>query len=320
MQGAAPSGRIALVVHGGAWDIPTHDADAHVEGLYQALARGRRLLERGAPALDVVEEVVASMEAHGAFDAGRGAVLDRDGAAQLDAGIMCGESLRWGAVANVRALPHPVRAARRLLEHDGQARLLVSEGAERWAAEAGLLPVAPARLVSDREQARYEALRAADAYHTSQAFAGAASPPVEAAPQGTVGCVALDSRGCLAAGTSTGGAPYAPAGRVGDSPLVGSGFYADEAAGVSATGWGEALATVQIAARTAALVDAGARPDNAAAQELSRMRQRVVWPGAAEATGGLIVMGADGSAGWAFTTPRMARGGWAEGRDAWAAV
>ena len=311
MQRTPPAGAPALIVHGGAWDIPDADLDDHLDGLRMAVARGRALLERGRSALDVVEEVVAAMERHGAFDAGRGAVLDRDGAAQLDAGIMCGATLRWGAVANVRTLPEPVRIARRLLDADGQARLLVADGAERFAAEAGLPAVDPARLVHPREMARYEALREASAFHTSDAFAG---------PRGTVGCVALDADGRLAAATSTGGAPLAPPGRVGDAPLVGSGFYADGAAAASATGWGEALATVQICARAVALVDAGARPADAAAQELGRMREAIRWAGASPATGGLIVLAADGTPGWAFTTPRMARAGWATGQEGWAEV
>ncbi len=310
--GTPPAGAPALVVHGGAWDIPDAELADHLDGLRTAIARGRQLLERGRPALDVAEEVVAAMERHGAFDAGRGAVLDRDGAVQLDAGIMCGATLRWGAVAGVRTLPEPVRVARRLLDGDSQARLLIADGAERFAAEAGLPAVDPARLVHPREAARYEALRAEAAFHTSGAFAGA--------PRGTVGCVALDASGCLAAATSTGGAPFAPPGRVGDAPLVGSGFYADGAAAASATGWGEALATVQVCARAVALVDAGARPADAAAQELARMRERVRWHGASPATGGLVMLAADGTPGWAFTTPRMARAGWAAGQEAWAEV
>ena len=311
-----PGGRPALVIHGGAWDIPDAELDAHLDGLRTAVARGRALLERGRPALDVAEEVVAAMERHGGFDAGRGAVLDRDGAAQLDAGIMCGATLRWGAVAGVRSLPEPVRVARRLLEADGQARLLIADGAERFAAEAGLPAVDPARLVHPREAARYESLCAAAAFHTSEVFAG----PTAGGPRGTVGCAVLDADGRLAAATSTGGAPLAPPGRVGDAPLVGSGFYADGAAAATATGWGEALATVQICARTVWVVDGGARPADAAAQELARMRETIRWTGASSATGGLVVLAADGTPGWAFTTPRMARAGWAAGQEEWAEV
>ncbi len=313
-----PPARPALIVHGGAWDIPDADLDDHLDGLRGAIARGRRVLERGGTALDAAEAAVIAMETHPAFDAGRGSVLDQDGQAQLDAGMMCGATLRWGAVANVRSLDHPVRAARMLLEDaDGLAfgaRLLVGEGAERFAAEAGLPHVAPERLVVPRELARFEALRADPDYHPSRAIAG------PDAPRGTVGAAALDASGRLAAATSTGGTPYARAGRVGDTPLVGSGFYADAHAATLATGWGEALATVQICARTALRIAAGAAPGDAARDALEAMGEAVRWPGTARAAGGLIALRADGTAGWAFTTPRMARGGWAAGTEEWADI
>ena len=326
-SGATRPARPALLVHGGAWDIPDAECADHRDGLLAALAHGRRVLDRGGSALDAAEAAVVAMEAHPAFDAGRGAVLDRDGQPQLDAGIMCGATLRWGAVANVRALGHPVRAARLLLDDDAQARLLVGEGAERFAAEAGLPHVAPERLVVDRERDRYHRLMADAAFHTSRAFAGPPDAPPDVPPgalpdhpRGTVGAVALDAAGRLAAATSTGGTPYARPGRVGDSPLVGSGFYADGHAALSATGWGEAIATVQLCARAAARIESGDTPETAAAHALARMEAAVRWPGAARATGGLIALGADGAGGWAFTTPRMARGGWTAGGEPWADV
>lgn len=315
--------RPALLVHGGAWDIPDDELDAHLDGLARALAHGRRVLEAGGSALDAVEAAVVALEAHPAFDAGRGAVLDRDGQPQLDAGVMCGQTLRWGAVANVRALDHPVRAARLLLDDPAGARLLVGEGAERFAAEMGLPHVAPASLVVGREQERYGRLRADPTYSPSAAIAGppagtAAGPPDH--PRGTVGAVALDADGRLAAAISTGGMPYARPGRVGDTPVVGSGFYADAHAALCATGWGEAILTVQLCARTAMRIESGAGPESAAAEALGRMEAAVRWPGAGRATGGLIALRADGTGGWAFTTPRMARGGWASGSEPWTAV
>lgn len=277
------------------------------------------MLDAGESALDAVEAAIVALEAHPAFDAGRGAVLDRDGGVQLDAGMMCGATLRWGAVANVRGLNHPVRAARLLLDDaDGSAfgaRLLVGEGAERYAAEAGLPFVAPERLVVARERDRYERLRAGPPVHPSAAIAG---PPES--PRGTVGAVALDAQGRLAAATSTGGMPFARGGRVGDSPIVGSGFYADGAAALSATGWGEAIATVQLSARAAARVEAGRAPSEAASEALARMGSAVRWPGVDRATGGLIALAADGTGGWAFTTPRMARGGWTAGSEPWTEI
>ncbi len=310
----------ALLVHGGAWDIPHDETAAHVEGLTDALARGRSLLDAGASALETVAETVAVLEAHPAFDAGRGAVLDRSGQAQLDAGLMCGATLRWGAVAHVRRVGHPVRVARRLLEDDGQARLLVGAGAEAFAEEAGFDLVENETLIVARERTRFDRLRAAERFHTSRAFSGETGE-VPKAPRGTVGCVALDDEGRLAAATSTGGAPYVRPGRVGDSPLVGCGYYADAEAAASATGWGEAIAAVLLCGRAVDAVAAGASPDAAAVAGLERMRQRVQGPGergaAGPATGGLIVLDRHGRGGWAFTTPRMARGGWRSGGDPW---
>ena len=297
------AGQPALVVHGGAWDIPDAEVAAHASGVLLAVLRGRQLLESGRPALDVVVEVVAILEGDPTFDAGRGAVLDRDGLAQLDAGVMDGATLEWAAVANVRETPNPVRVARRLLDHEGQARLLVGDGAERFAAEEGFPSVAPQSLVVDRERDRH-ARRLADA----------------GAPHGTVGCVALDQSGRLAAATSTGGSPFARGGRVGDSPIVGAGFFADGAAAASATGWGESILTVQLTARACAGVGAGRDPGDTAGRELDVMAERVRWRNGTPSTGGLIVLGADGQGGWAFTTPRMARGGWSHGHDAWSAV
>ena len=304
-----------VLVHGGAWDVPADETGAHLDGLDRALRVGRRGLEAGRGALDVVTDVVAALEAHPAFDAGRGAVLDRDGLPQLDAGLMEGERLRWGAVANVRRLAHPIRAARALLEADGQARLLVAEGAERFAAEVGLPAVDPRALVVERETERYRRLTSHPDFHTSAAFAGAMD-----VPRGTVGCVVLDGEGRLAAGTSTGGAPLTRSGRVGDSPIPGAGFYADATAAASATGWGEAILTAGLAGAAVRSVGAGLEAHDAARRAVADMAERVRWPGASTATGGLILADAGGRAGWAFSTPRMARGWWRPGLEAEASL
>ncbi|MDX1531549.1 MAG: isoaspartyl peptidase/L-asparaginase, partial [Rhodothermales bacterium] len=307
-SGATGPGRPALLVHGGAWAIPDHETAAHRDGLRLAVGRGREMLEAGASALDVVEAVVAALEAHGAFDAGRGAVLDRSGRPQLDAGLMCGATHRWGAVAHVRQLADPVRAARLLLESDGQARLLVGADAETFAVERGLRLVPNASLITERERRRFEGLRADEQFHTSRAFSG------EDAPRGTVGCVALDGGGRLATATSTGGAPYARPGRVGDSPLVGAGYYAGAEAAASATGWGEAIATVLLCGRAVDAVANGAQPVAAAEGGLTRMARTVQGPGgrgaASPAPGGLMLNDRSGRGGWAFTSPRMARAAW----------
>ncbi len=227
---------------------------------------------------------------------------------------MCGATHRWGAVANVRRIAHPIRVAHRLLGGDGQERLLVGPGAEAFAEEAGFALIDNDALIVERERERFARLRDEAAFHTSRAFSGEN-------PRGTVGCVALDGNGRLAAATSTGGAPFTRPGRVGDSPLVGSGYYADTDAAASATGWGEAIAAVLLCGRAVDAVAAGATPDAAASAGLDRMGRDVQGPGergvAGPATGGLIVLDRHGRGGWAFTTPRMARGGWRAGADPW---
>ena len=305
-HGAVPGDGPVVLVHGGAWDIPDRDLAAHRDGLARALRVARHHAETGAAALAVAVEAVAALEAHPAFDAGRGAVLDRDGLPQLDAGVMDGADRRWGAVANVRAVASPIRAARALLDADGQARLLVADGAERFAAEVGLPAVDPSAHVVPRERERYDRLRAHPDFGSGR-WAGQMDVPRGDAPQGTVGCVVRDADGRVAAATSTGGAPLTRAGRVGDSPVPGAGYLATARGGASATGWGEAILTVQLSARAVGALP-GLAPADAARQSLAHMAEVVRWAG--PATGGLIVVGADGRAGWAFSTPRMARAWW----------
>jgi beta-aspartyl-peptidase (threonine type) len=312
-----PANHVGLLVHGGAWDIPDNEVAAHQDGLHQALARGAVLLQDGASAQDVVAEVVAVMEGHGAFDAGCGAVLTRDGTVELDAGLMDGTTLAYAAVACVRRIAHPVHLAQRLLQRgEGQVRVMVGEGAEWFASDEGLPLIDNAALVCPRERQRYEQLRAAAHYHVSHAFLAAA----DRGPQGTVGCVARDRTGQLAAATSTGGTPFRPAGRVGDTPLPGCGFYADTHAAASATGWGEAIAAVLLCGRAVDAAGAGLAPEAVVRTRLAHLHARIHNRDGQGATAGLILLHADGRGAWAFTTPRMARGAWFEGGEAWVMV
>lgn len=297
-----------VLAHGGAWNIPDSVLEAHEHGLRRALRLGERAITRGHAALEVAVEVVAALEDAGTFDAGRGAVLDLDGLPQLDAGVMDGPTMRWGSVANVRTLPNPVRAARALLEAEGQARLLVGEGAERFAAERGLPAVPPHAMIHPRERQRYDRVLQYRLDHPGDLEAGAMD-----VPRGTVGCVVRDLEGGLAAATSTGGAPLTRPGRVGDSPIVGSGFFADSFAAASATGWGEAISTVQLCARAAQRVEDGLEVGAAARGVLEDMAARVKW--SLPATGGVLLADARGRAAWAFSTSRMARGVWRPGSD-----
>jgi len=235
------------------------------------------------------------------FDAGVGSVLNRDGDVELDAAVMDGYTLRSGAVAAVRRVRNPIALARRVLE--SQVILLVAQGAERFAESVGIPFCDPAELVVERERLRWQELQEQGNYRTQDAFGATkndASPKLTH-PSDTVGCVALDSQGRLAAGTSTGGTANKLPGRVGDSPLIGAGLYADNATGgCSTTGWGESIMKVLLAKTATDLIGAGHEPMAAARAAVDVLAERV------GGLGGCILLDAQGRPGFAFNTPRMA--------------
>jgi beta-aspartyl-peptidase (threonine type) len=287
-----------LVVHGGAGDIPDDAVEAHVAGVRAALDAGWRMLERNGSAVDAVEAAIAVMEDAEAFDAGLGSVLNRDGRVQLDAMIMDGATLAVGAIGAVETVRNPIRVARVVMEECRQV-YFVGEGAERFAAKHGFQRIDNARLVTSRERLRYEEARelagtgaAIDAWDGGRAIA-----------QDTVGAVALDVHGNLAAGTSTGGTTYKPVGRIGDSSIVGCGGYADnESAAVSCTGEGEAIMRLVLGKWAVDRVADGRTPQEAADAAIERLGSRL------GAGGGLILLDRRGRSGLAFNTPRMAWG------------
>lgn len=288
-----------MLVHGGAGDIPDDAVDAYVAGVRAAIAVGWRILERGGSAVDAVEAAIVVMEDDEAFDAGRGSVLNRDGRVQLDALIMDGASLAAGGVGAVETVRNPIRVARVVMERSPQV-YFVGEGAERFAAEHGFEPIDNAELVTSRERLRFEDARerAAAALEIDLRAVGETG-----FPHGTVGAVALDVRGNLAAGTSTGGTTYKPVGRVGDSSIVGCGGYADnESAAVSCTGEGEAIMRLVLGKWAVDRVAEGLTPQEAAKAAIARLESRL------GAGGGLILLDRLGRAGIAFNTPRMAWG------------
>jgi beta-aspartyl-peptidase (threonine type) len=288
-----------LLVHGGAGAIPDDAVDRYVAGVRAALEVGWAFLERGATAVDAVEAAIAAMEDSGAFDAGRGSVLNQDGRVQLDALIMDGATLAAGAVGAVETVRNPIRVARAVMERSARV-LFVGHGADRFALEQGFEPIDNAELVTPRERRRFEEARA-------NASAGLA-PDVGAAVEGvvahdTVGAVALDVHGNLAAGTSTGGTAYKPVGRVGDSPIIGAGGYADnESAAVSCTGVGEAIMRLVLGKWAVDRVAEGHTPQDAAEAAVERLGSRIA------GHGGLILLDRSGRWGIAFNTPRMAWG------------
>ncbi len=277
--------KLALAVHGGAWDIPAELVEPHRAGVTRALERGWEILTRGGSALAACEAAVTVMEDDPTFDAGIGSHLNRAGCVQLDAILMDGLSLKAGAIAVVERIRNPIQVARLVLEHS-EHMMLVGAGAERFASEMGVKLCDPSELVVTREQMLW----------SKNAESRAANGPA-----GTVGAVALDAKGNVAAGTSTGGPPHKYPGRIGDSPLIGCGCYADNRAGaISTTGWGEAMMKVVMAKTASDLLGTGLDPQAVAEKALALLAERTA------GTGGLIIVDRQGRVGAAFTTPRMA--------------
>jgi beta-aspartyl-peptidase (threonine type) len=286
-----------LVVHGGAWAMPDDAVDAHVRGVQDALAAGWRVLERGGAALDAVEEAVVIMEDDETFDAGRGSFLNRDGKVQLDALIMDGATLRAGGVGCVERLRNPVRAARKILSESPHV-YFVGEGAELFAAEHGVPLCENEDLVIAREVERLRDYQRAAANARPKDGNDLFAPEIS---HDTVGAIALDRDGNIAAATSTGGTLNKAPGRLGDSSLIGCGCYADNlSAAVSTTGWGEPIMKLVLAKWTADRVLAGNLPEWAAEEAMNNLQQRV------NGHGGIIVLNAQGQFGIAHNTPRMA--------------
>jgi L-asparaginase / beta-aspartyl-peptidase len=279
----------AFVVHGGAGNpLPDDRASSdapRLEGVRRACAAGYRLLVAGGSALDAVEAAVRLLEDDPAFNAGTGAALTAAGDVELDASIMDGASLRCGAVAVVKDVRNPVGLARAVMERSPHV-LLAGEGASAFAREVGIPAIDNAALVTPAQRARWE-----------RAVRGAAAP----VRHGTVGAAARDLRGHLAAATSTGGTSLKRPGRIGDTPLVGCGTYADDAlAAVSCTGHGERIIRLTLARHAADLVGRGLAPMDAA-REAVRALARV------GGEGGLVLVGPTGEVGFAHDTAVMSR-------------
>lgn len=282
-----------LIVHGGAWAIPDDMVEAHLNGVRNAVAAGWKVLSRGGPALDAVEEAVVVMEDDETFDAGRGSFLNREGKVQMDALIMDGSTLRAGGVGCVEHLRNPVRAARKILS-DSPHVYFVAEGAERFAVDHGIPLCKNEDLIIPREVERLREYQKNAGEEKPDLFAPAIS-------HDTVGAVALDSKGNISAATSTGGTLNKAPGRLGDSSLIGCGCYADnKTAACSTTGWGEPIMKLVLAKWATDRVSAGNLPEWAAAEAIHYLQSRV------SGHGGLILLDARGRFGIAHNTPRMA--------------
>jgi beta-aspartyl-peptidase (threonine type) len=287
-----------LIVHGGAGDykqVTPEQVALRRAAMTKAIQAGYRVLAHSGTSLDAVEATIRVMEDSGVFDAGRGAYYTRDGVPELDSSIMDGRTLRAGAVASVQHIVNPISLARLVMEKTPHV-LLVGEGAEQFAKSQGVDLVSPYYFFNEAEWKHYQELKAAHS-GTSGRLRGSEV-------HGTVGVVALDQTGNLAAGTSTGGTTWKMPGRVGDSPLIGAGTYANnESCAISATGVGEFFIRNVVAADICARV----RYLRVSLQEAANdvvMKELVAQHG----DGGIIGLDRQGHVAWAFNTNGMMRG------------
>ncbi|WP_437300044.1 isoaspartyl peptidase/L-asparaginase [Sorangium sp. So ce426] len=288
-------GRRTVLVHGGAGNVAPERRPLHAAGCLRAAREGARVLSAGGSALDAVERAVRVLEDDPLFNAGTGACLNEEGHVELDASIMEGRGLRAGAVCALSEFAEPIAIARAALE-DGRHVLYAAHGAARFARMKGFTPVGEAALVTE---AAREALAAAQQGIRATSWAG-----------NTVGAVALDEGGLTAAATSTGGTVNKRVGRVGDSPLIGAGTYADDEAGaVSTTGHGEGMIRLVVAHSAVERMRAGTSAVDAASGIIAHLAERL------DITGGVIALDRAGRFGLARSTATMswaAVGDWGE--------
>lgn len=271
--------RCAIIVHGGAGDLdPDEDSAPQVAGCVAAARAGHAVLKANGSALDAVIAAVRVLEDDPAFNAGYGSVLNRDGDIEMDASLMTGD-LRAGAVASVHDIQSPIVLARMVMEKTRHV-LLAGAGAMAFAKEQGVPQLPKGALHTERARKKWERKKVS---------------------QGTVGAVACDALGHVAAATSTGGMTFKMPGRVGDSPLIGCGTYADDALGAcSCTGVGEAIIKVTLARAACDRLGQGLAPMAAAQGACAQLAR-------AQGDGGLILVDPQGGLGFAFTSQRMAR-------------
>ncbi|MEN2748240.1 isoaspartyl peptidase/L-asparaginase [Sphingomonas sp. T9W2] len=293
---SAPAPRWTLLVHGGAGILTRDTVSAQTDtaaraGLDAALAAGEAVLASGGSALDAVEAAVQVLEDDPTFNSGRGAVFTFDGAIELDAAIMDGATRAAGAVAGVTRTRHPVSLARAVMDHSPHV-LLAGKGADIFATEQNVEQADPDWFVTPERRAQLDAMKAnPDGWFDVDM------------KYGTVGAVAVDAGGHVAAATSTGGVTGKRWGRVGDSPLIGAGTHADDrACAVSATGAGEFFIRIGVAHEISARIRFAGEDLQTAADTVLAETQ------ALGGTGGVIVAGPDGDVAWSFTTPGMYRG------------
>ena len=264
----------SIIVHGGAGPIRDGSLPQRRDGCKDAALAGWKIIQQGGSALDAAEAAVVALEDNPLFNAGTGSTLNSLGQVEMDAAVMEGETLRAGAVAAVQGIKNPIKLARRVME-DGRHLLFAGEGALLFARQSGFPECDPEALIVEAERARWQE------------------------KHGTVGCVAMDGNGKIAVATSTGGIFNKLPGRVGDSPLIGCGTYANDYGGVSCTGHGEAIVRIVMAKTALDLLKEGADPQAVAHQAIALLAQKT------GGTAGLIIIDRRGTIAYARNTGRM---------------
>lgn len=303
-----PPTNVVMVVHGGAGsieetDMTTQEEEQYRAKLTEALEAGYAVIQDGGASREAVVEAISLMEHARLFNAGRGAVFTSQGTVEHDASIMEGDTRNAGAVAGTKHIQHPIQAARLVMEESRHV-MLAREGAEEFALSQGMELVPNSYFYTPERKERF-----------LRNLTSSAAPEIKARPDyrqprshlGTVGAVALDQEGTLAAGTSTGGMSNKRWGRIGDSPIIGAGSYADnETAAVSSTGWGEYFIRGVIPHDIASMM----RYTGASLQEAARtvILEKLPQIGDGRGSGGVIALDAEGNAAMPFTTPGMFRG------------
>ncbi|MEO6575345.1 MAG: isoaspartyl peptidase/L-asparaginase [Polyangiaceae bacterium] len=275
----------SIAIHGGAGNVRSESIPKHVEGCRRAADEGAKILRAGGSALDAVQRAVEILESDPCFNAGTGACLTSAGTLELDASIMEGGTLRCGAVTVLPSFHHPIAIARAVLESNGHL-LYAGEGAEHFAIANGFVRAPEDEMITALAREKWEIARGTS---ETSGWAG-----------GTVGAVARDSNGHVAAATSTGGKVNKAPGRVGDSPIIGAGTYADDAGGAcSNTGDGEAVMRVVLAKTASDAMRDGSTPEDAARAAIDLLLSR------AGGMGGTILVDAQGRIGIARSTETM---------------
>lgn len=319
-----PMENFALVIHGGAGTILKENMTPELEQQYkdklnEALKTGYDILEKGGTSMDAVVAAIKVMEDSPLFNAGKGAVFANDGTNSMDASIMNGKDLKAGAVAGVHTIRNPIEGARAVMERSKHV-MLSGDGADKFAKEQGLKIEDPKYFFDEKRWKQFQEIKKKDEIkldHSSDTSGSILDIEFMGDKKfGTVGCVALDKYGNLAAGTSTGGMTNKKWGRVGDSPIIGAGTYANnKTCGVSCTGHGEYFIRNVVAYDVAALMEYKGMALEQAATEVVMKKLK-----AQEAEGGLIAMDAQGNITMPFNTAGMYRGYMKKGGKAWIGI